>query len=101
MIPMSDVFVENVYDIVNRQDGEHDRLAVARAARLAAEYRAMQLQRDRMQRAIEKRTAERQALRRDTQQRAALTSAIGAVASETMPAEWAGALRDSDAAPAD
>jgi hypothetical protein len=70
---MSDVMVESIYDIVNRQDGENDRVEVARAARLAAEYRALQLKRKRMQRAIERRAAERRELTgasRDDMQRA-------------------------------
>ena len=76
MMPQSDKLIESVYDIINRQDGEHNRIEVARIALLAAEYRANQLARQRMARAIERRSAARRELRassgdgRDQQQRA-------------------------------
>lgn len=84
MIPMSDTLLESVYDLVNRQDGEVARAECARIALLAAQHRAQQLRHQRAQRAIEQRTEERKALKAanaaDQQQRAALTSATGAVA---------------------
>jgi hypothetical protein len=42
---MSDRMVEQVYDTVNRQQDERARVEVARAAFLAAQYRATQLTR--------------------------------------------------------
>lgn len=75
MIPMSDQMVESVYDIVNRQDGEIDRVEVARAARLAAEYRALQLKQKRTQRAIERVAAERRALKDSTGESRDMSSA--------------------------
>jgi hypothetical protein len=42
-MPQSDQLVEQVYDTVNRQQDERARLEVARAAFLAAQYRAQQL----------------------------------------------------------
>jgi len=42
-LPDSDAMVEQVYDLVNRQSSEAKRLEVARAAALAAAYRAQQL----------------------------------------------------------
>jgi hypothetical protein len=66
MMPMSDTLVESVYDIVNKQDGETDRAAVARAAHLAAQYRAQQLKQQHTQRAIERVAAERRALKEST-----------------------------------
>jgi hypothetical protein len=42
-IPQSDQMVEKVYDTVNGQADERTRTEVARAALLAAQYRAAQL----------------------------------------------------------
>jgi len=42
-MPASDRLVEQVYDTVNRQGSEAKRAEVARAAALAAQYRAQQL----------------------------------------------------------
>ena len=44
-LPESDALVEQVYDTVNQQSGERRRAEVARAALLAAQYRARQLAR--------------------------------------------------------
>ena len=53
MMPQSDAMVEQLYNLVNKQDGERMRLEVARVALLAAEYRAQQLKRQRMAKAID------------------------------------------------
>jgi len=42
-LPDSNAHLEAVYDLVNRQQGEARRGEVARAAKLAAEYRAAAL----------------------------------------------------------
>lgn len=42
-MPQSDQMVEGVYDMVNGQPNERTRAEVARAALLAAQYRAAQL----------------------------------------------------------
>jgi hypothetical protein len=42
-MPMSDRMVEQVYDLVNRQQSERVRAEVSRAALLAAQHRAAQL----------------------------------------------------------
>lgn len=42
-LPQSDWMVEGVYDVVNKQSSERARAEVARAALLAAQYRAGQL----------------------------------------------------------
>jgi len=42
-LPNSDAHLEAVYDTVNKQQGETKRAEVARAARLAAEFRSQQL----------------------------------------------------------
>jgi hypothetical protein len=44
-MPQSDQLVEQVYDTVNKLTDERARLEVARAAYLAAQYRATQLTR--------------------------------------------------------
>jgi hypothetical protein len=92
MIPTADALIEDVYDFVFKRCPEAHRIDVARAALLAAQYRAQMLAQKRTQRAIERVAAERRALKdstgasRDTQPRAALTSASGAVAPENTPA---------------
>jgi hypothetical protein len=63
MIPQSDQLIESVYDLINAQPGEYVREQVARTALLAAEYRAQQLARARMQAANDKRMAARAALK--------------------------------------
>jgi hypothetical protein len=88
MLAASDLHAEDYFDIVNKQQGETDRAEVARAGKLAAQYRAQQIRERRMRRAIERRAEERRALKalsgesHDTQQRTALTSATEAVASD-------------------
>ena len=52
MMPQSDAMVEQLYNLVNKQDGEAMRLEVARTALLAAQHRAQQLQQQRMAKAI-------------------------------------------------
>jgi len=83
MLAIEDENMEVAYDIYNRQRTTHDRREVSRAIRLAAEYRVAQLARQRTAKAIARVAAERKALKNSTgdeQQRAALTSATGAVA---------------------
>ncbi len=43
VMPQSDQYVEQVYDVVNKMSNEPTRLEVARAALLAAQHRAKQL----------------------------------------------------------
>lgn len=69
MMPASDRYVEDLYNLVNRQDGETMRLEVARIALLAAQHRANQLKQQRTAKAIDARKIT--GLGRDTQQRAA------------------------------
>lgn len=45
MMPQSDALVEGLYNLVNRQGSERARADVARAALLAAQFRAEQLSR--------------------------------------------------------
>lgn len=68
MMPASDEYSERTYDLINGYKDEPVRLELWRSAFLVVQYKAQQMERKRMQRAIDKRAAERKALRRDTQQ---------------------------------
>ncbi len=81
MMPQSDQLLEDVYDLINRQDGERNRIECARIALLAAQFRAQQLRQKAMRRAIDKHAAERRALKASTRESGLHTADPGAVAS--------------------
>lgn len=70
LMPQSDRLLEDVYNFVNKVKDEPTRVELTRCALLAVQYRANLIKQKQLQRAIDKRKAERAALCRDTQQQA-------------------------------